>query len=149
MAMDDLTINGRLTIPQSEIELRFTTSSGPGGQHANKAATRVVLSLDVEHSPTLRAALSEAEHARLVGRLRSRLDGAGVLQVAAQDARSQSQNRQIALERLRQLLSDALQAPRPRRKSRPGRAARERRLAEKKRRGQIKKERGQRWDPSG
>ena len=145
MSENILDVNGRLTIPLHEIDVHFTHSSGPGGQHANKAETKVILSFDIALSPTLHATLTPAEHKRLLGRLRSRLDSSGVLQVAAQDTRSQSQNRQIAMDRLRQILADALKKPKPRKKTRPSRAARERRLEEKRRRGRLKKERSWTW----
>lgn len=142
-------INERISIPEAELTVRFTPSSGPGGQHANKAATRVILSFDVANSPTLIGALSITQHQRLLNKLDSRLDGDGVLQIAVQDSRSQHQNRQIALERLKEILVKGLQKPKRRIKTWPSRAAKERRIQNKKRRGEKKRERGRDWFPEG
>ena len=117
-----------VAIPLSEVELRFSRSSGPGGQHAQKSETRVEAVFDVEASNTL----SEAQKARVV-----RKAGA-VLRAVAQDERSQLRNRELAVGRLAQALRDALRVERPRRPTRPSAAARERRLEEKRRRGAKK-----------
>jgi ribosome-associated protein len=130
-------INAELTVPLSELEFRFATSSGPGGQHANKVESQVILRFNVAESPSLTDTMRE----RLREKLGPRLDKLGVLQLSVQETRSQYQNRQLAVARFRLLLAEALHAARPRRPTRPGRAAQERRLAAKKRRGQIKKER--------
>jgi ribosome-associated protein len=126
-----LKINDRLSIPLSEIELRASRSSGPGGQHANVTASRIEAVLDVEASQ----ALSDADRGRLLEKL-----GPQVTAVA-QDARGQARNRELALERLAQKLARALAVPKRRRPTRPGRAARERRLEQKRRRSQRKQER--------
>jgi len=128
---DPLRIDAELSIPLSEIELRASRSSGPGGQHANVTASRIEAVFDVEDSPTL----SEAQRTRLLERL-----GPQVTAVA-QDARSQARNRELALERLREKLAAGLRVPKKRRPTRPGRAARERRLEHKRRTGQRKRER--------
>ena len=140
--MDDvIVINGRLSIPASELTFRFSTSGGPGGQHANRSATRVTLLFDVANSPSL----TEGMRNRLLQRLSSRLDKDGVLQIQVSDSRSQHQNRQTAVARFQELLADALKVRKKRRKTKPSRAARERRLQAKKRRGQRKRERRQKW----
>ena len=133
---DRLHVNQRLTIPVSEVELRASRSSGPGGQHANVTASRIEAAFDVEAS----ASLSEGQRARLLQR-----HGRRVMAVA-QDARSQARNRQLALERLRTKLREALATPKPRRQTRPTRAARERRREQKRRASARKRER-RRPDP--
>jgi ribosome-associated protein len=126
-----LRVSPALAIPLSEIAVRASRSSGPGGQHANVTASRVEASFDVLAS----ASLSPAQRERL-------LDKAGPRVVAvAQDERSQARNRQLALERLRERLASALTPARPRRPTRPTSASRERRLAEKRRASERKRER--------
>ena len=126
-----LRVSAELAIPLSEIALRASRSSGPGGQHANVTASRVEASFDVLASATLRADQRE----RL-------LERAGPRVVAvAQDARSQARNRQLALQRLSRRLAGALKPDRPRRPTRPTPAARERRLADKRRGAERKRER--------
>ena len=135
-------INARVVIPASELNFRFSTSSGPGGQHANKTATRVTLLFDVAHSPSL----DERSRRRLLARLDHRLTKEGVLQIDVQESRSQHQNRETAVRRFQQLLARALKPRKRRKKTRPSRAANERRLQRKKQRGQKKKDRNWRWD---
>ena len=118
-------------IPLDELSVRFSPSGGPGGQHANRSNTRVELRLDVAGS----AALSEAQRARLLARL-----GPDV-RVVVDDERSQARNRSLALERLRTVLAEALHVPRPRRATRPSKAARQRRLDAKRVRSERKRDR--------
>lgn len=118
-------------IPLDEIEWRFDTSGGPGGQHANRARTRVEVSFDVVASPSL----SEEHRARLLSQL------GGVVRATAGDGRSQTRNRELALERLRSVMAVALHETRPRRATRPSRTAKERRLAGKRRRAEVKRTR--------
>jgi ribosome-associated protein len=139
--VDSLIVNNRLSLPLSELDFRFTTGGGPGGQHVNRSATRVTLRFDVAGSPSL----DEETRARLLARLANRLDREGVLQFSVQESRSQFQNRQIALERLRETLANALVEEKPRRATRPGRSAVEERLAEKRRRAIAKRERRGNW----
>ena len=120
-----------VAIPLAEIEVRASRSSGPGGQHANVTASRVEAVFDVDAS----ASLAGGQKRRLVERLGRRVSA------SAQDTRSQTRNRELALERLRDRLAEALAVPRPRRPTRPGRAARERRLEGKRRRSQAKRTR--------
>ena len=120
-----------VAIPLSEIELRASRSSGPGVQHANVTASRIEAVFDVASS----RALGSEERERLLARL-----GPQVTAVA-QDARSQARNRELALERLRERLADALKVEKKRRPTRPGRAARERRLTDKRRRAERKRDR--------
>jgi ribosome-associated protein len=116
-------------LPVDEIELRFSRSSGPGGQHAQRSETRVEAVLDVETS----SALTPAQKRRVVAR------AGPVLRAVAQDERSQWRNRELAVERLVESLREALRVQRPRRPTAPTAASRERRLAAKRRRGDIKR----------
>jgi ribosome-associated protein len=118
-------------VPLSEIKVRASRSSGPGGQHANVTASRVEAVFDVEAS----SALTDAQKRRVIDRLGPRVSA------VAQDARSQARNRELALERLRQRLRRALAVPRARRPTAPTAGARERRLAEKRRAAQRKQAR--------
>lgn len=135
---DDLRVNNWLLIPSGELRERFSRSSGPGGQSVNTADTRVELSFDVARSAVLPAYARE----RITGRLGGRMSDDGLLTVVASEQRSQLQNRQAARARLAALIREAL-APPPRSRvpTRPGRAARERRLTEKRRRGAVKRSR--------
>jgi ribosome-associated protein len=125
---DGLEIGGA-TVPLAEIELRASRSSGPGGQHANVTASRIEAVFDVAAS----RALSVDEKRRISRRLGPRVTA------IAQDARSQARNRELALERLQGKLAAALRRPKPRRATRPGRAAREARLGAKRRRSELKR----------
>jgi ribosome-associated protein len=129
-AMDgeSIQVTRTVAIPVSEIELRFSRSSGPGGQHAQKTETRVEATFDVEAS----SALSEVQKARVVRR------GGPIIRAVAQDERSQMRNRELAVERLVAALREALKVQRRRRPTKPTAASRERRLDEKRRRGQVK-----------
>jgi ribosome-associated protein len=124
-------VSGELSIPLSEVTLRTSRSSGPGGQHANVTASRVEAIFDVEAS----ASLTDAQRARLLAR-----SGPRVVAVA-QDERSQTRNRALALERLARRLQGALAVPRTRRPTRPSAASRARRLKEKQRASRRKVER--------
>ncbi len=130
-ARRELRVSDVLAIPLSEITVRTSRSSGPGGQHANVTASRVEAIFDVLGSQTL----SEVQRTRVQERA-----GARVVAVA-QDERSQARNRELALERLAERLQRALTVPRSRRATRPSNAARARRLADKRRAAQRKLER--------
>jgi ribosome-associated protein len=133
---DALDVGAARPIPRSELELRFTRSGGPGGQHVNTTATRAELVFDLAGSPSLTA----AERRRAASRLGGRLDSQGRLRVVASDERSQLRNRGLAERRLVALLRWALQPPSPKRKrTRPTRAATEQRLESKRRTGQRKR----------
>jgi ribosome-associated protein len=133
---DPLTINRNLAIPLAEIELRASRSSGPGGQHANVTASRIEAVFDVAASESL----SDTERERILARLGPRVTA------IAQDTRSQTRNRELALERLRERLAAALVVQRTRRDTKPTRGARERRLAKKRQRSDVKRARRR---PSG
>jgi ribosome-associated protein len=129
---EELRIDERLSLPLAEIELRTSRSSGPGGQHANVTASRVEAVFDVEGS----RALDEAQRARLLERL------GPVVTAVAQDARGQSRNRELALQRLAQKLAAGLRVQRKRRPTRPSRASKKRRLEQKRRTSEKKRGRG-------
>jgi ribosome-associated protein len=131
VAEDPLRVDRHVAVPLSDIDIRVSRSSGPGGQHANVTASRVEAVLDV----TGTSALSEEQRRRVLARVGPRLVA------VAQDTRSQARNRELALERLRSRLGAALAVPRARRPTRPTRAARQRRLEAKRRRGQRKRDR--------
>jgi ribosome-associated protein len=120
-----------LSVPLSELQVRFTPSGGPGGQHANKVSTRVELRFDVAGSPSL----GPRQRARLLERLGPEV------RIVADDERSQVRNRQLAVERFRSRLADALHVDKPRRPTRPSKGAKERRLAEKRQLSERKRNR--------
>lgn len=128
---DELRIGEGLSIPLSEIELRASRSSGPGGQHANVTASRVEAVFDVEASATL----SESQRERL------RRRAGAVVRAVSQEARGQARNRELALRRLAEKIAAGLRQPRRRRPTKPTRAARERRLERKRQTGERKQAR--------
>jgi ribosome-associated protein len=129
---------GRLSIPLSEVRFRFARSSGPGGQNVNKRETQVELIFDVAGSPSL----GPRQRERVMRKLASRIDAEGRLRLVATEQRTQGRNREVALERLRDLLAEALKPDPPKRRaSRPSKAAVQRRLDEKKIRSRRKQER--------
>lgn len=131
MADDDLRVNRNVRIARSEIQVRFSASGGPGGQHANKAATRVELTFDVDNSTSLRS----GQKARLIERL------GPLVRVVVDDERSQLRNRAIAEERLAARLASALHVDPPRRPTKPTKGSKRRRLDAKRRRSDIKSSR--------
>jgi ribosome-associated protein len=128
---DPMVVNRSVSIPLSEVELRVSRSSGPGGQHANVTASRVEAVFDVEHTPSL----TDEQRRRVMARVGPRLTA------VAQDTRSQARNRELALERLRSRLAAALTVPRSRRATKPTKASRTERLEAKRRRGELKRAR--------
>lgn len=128
-----------LVIADDELTFCASRSSGPGGQNVNKVATRATLRFDVARSPSL----SDEQRARILARLRTRITKDGVLAVASQRHRTQSANRSAALERLVELLREALRRRPVRKKTAIPRAAKERRLETKQRRSRIKRLRSQ------
>lgn len=132
MAADELRVSPTCRIPVEELEWRFSASGGPGGQHVNTSNTKAEVRFDIAASPSL----GPRQRARLLERL------GPVVRVVASDERSQTRNRQLALERLRVRLADGLHVEAPRRPTRPSRSAREKRMGAKRRRGEIKRGRG-------
>jgi len=138
MTMGVFRVTGSCSIPTHEIRFRFSKSGGPGGQNVNKRETQVELLFDVAASPSL----GPRQRERVLRRLAARLDERGVLHIVASDERTQGRNREIALERFRDVMRQAL-APDPpkRRPSKPSKAAKERRLDSKRRRAKTKRQR--------
>jgi len=132
MGSESIRVTRSVSIAPGEIELRVSRSSGPGGQHTNKAETRVEAVFDVDASPSLTA----------VQKRRVILRAGGVLRAVAQDERSQARNRELAVERLVAKLTEALRVERPRVPTKPTAAARKRRLDDKRRRARVKRQRG-------
>jgi len=126
---ESIRVTRSVVVPRSEIELRFSRSSGPGGQHAQKTESRVEAVFDVEGS----SALTETQKRRVVTR------AGPVLRAVAQDERSQWRNRELATNRLVDQLREALKVPRRRKATKPSTQARERRLEAKRRRAQVKR----------
>lgn len=128
---DALRVTASVLIPAHELTWTFGPSGGPGGQHANRAHTRAEVRFDAEAS----GSLSQYQRQRIIDRLGS------VVTVSADDERSQLRNRRLALDRLRQKLAGALRVEKPRRPTRPGRGAVERRLEAKRRQAARKRDR--------
>jgi ribosome-associated protein len=129
MPAESIRVTRSVSLPSEEIQLRFSRSSGPGGQHAQRSETRVEALFDVEAS----SALSDVQKRRVVAR------AGPVLRAVAQDERSQWRNRELAIERLVQALREALKVERKRRPTAPTKASRERRLEQKRRRAELKR----------
>ena len=127
-------ITDKIDIDENEIQIRAKRSSGPGGQNVNKVSTAIQLRFDVAGSPSLPAPVRQ-RLSKLAG---NRMTKDGVLIIEAQQYRTQEQNRQDAVSRFSELVRQAAKPPRPRRKTKPSRASRERRLATKRRRSEIK-----------
>ena len=120
-----------LSIPMSEIEIRASRSSGPGGQHANVTASKIEASFSIADSDSLTAAQRKLLEEKF---------GARVTAVS-QEARSQARNREVALQRLAERIAGAITPPKPRRKTKPTRASKERRLEGKRKRSEVKRAR--------
>jgi ribosome-associated protein len=129
MPGESISVTRSVSLPVDEIELRFSRSSGPGGQHAQRTESRVEAVFDVEAS----SALTDAQKRRVIGK------AGPVLRAVAQDERSQWRNRELAVERLVEALRGALAVPRQRRPTAPTAASRERRLEQKRRRSETKR----------
>jgi len=129
MPSESIRVTRSVLLPLAEIELQYSRSSGPGGQHAQKSETRAVAVFDVEAS----AALTERQKQRVIARV------GPVLRAVAQDERSRTRNTELALERLVAQLRDALHVERKRVATKPTKAAKERRLDSKRRRGDVKR----------
>lgn len=134
--MDDglLEITPALSLPLAELTYRASRSGGPGGQHVNTSSTRIEVVWDIAASPSL----DEAQRARLLERLASRLDKEGKLRLVSGGTRSQLQNRMDVTERLAKVVAEGLHVPRPRKRTKPSRAAKAARLDAKRKRAGLK-----------
>lgn len=140
-----LVINDKVQVPLSELVYTASRSSGPGGQHVNTTDSRIQVRWNVLET----AALTETERARVRNKLASRLTESGDLILASDTHRSQRRNREEVTERLAAMLREALIPPKPRKKTKPTRASRERRLDEKRKKSRTKKDRGKKYDGGG
>jgi len=143
MPQQDLKISAKLVIPAHELEEQASRSGGPGGQHVNKTSNRVTLRWNLRNSPTL----SDEQRVRLLDRLRSRITRSGDLIVHVDGHRSRRRNLEEARERLVDILTQGLEVARSRRSTGPSRAARQRRMDEKRRRSNLKRDRSFKDDP--
>ena len=135
-----LYVNGSLWIPRDELDVRVSRSSGAGGQHVNKTSSRVEIFWNVLSSRVL----TDEQRSRLREKLSSRLTTEGSIRVVASDSRSQTRNRELAEERLADLIARSLIVPKKRRPTKPTRASREARLDAKKKQSSKKRQRSQR-----
>ena len=137
-----LKINEKLSIPYHELSFKYAISGGPGGQHVNKTETKVILLFDLLNSPSL----EEEVRLRLLNSLANRVNKRGILQITSQISRSQNRNKEEAILLFCTLLEEAMVEEKQRRKTKPSFSVKRRRLDNKKRRGNLKKERSRRWD---
>lgn len=135
--MEDLEVQPGVVIPGWEMWMTVSRSSGPGGQHANKTSTRVTIYWDIANT----TALSEARREQLQRRLSNRNNSEGMLFIDADDTRSQHRNKEIARERLAEVIAEGLKVKKRRISTRPSQRARKRRLENKRQRGQLKESR--------
>ena len=135
--MEGVKVNRSLTIPPDELEMVFLPSGGPGGQHANRSSTKVVLAWDIASSRVL----GPRQRQRIEAALRSRIDSSGVLRLSSDRHRSQLRNREDVTRRLAELVARALRPVATRTATKPTRSSRNKRIKVKKQRGEIKRAR--------
>lgn len=134
----DLQISARVVVPVAMLNVRYSRSGGPGGQHVNKVESKVDLRLDLDRAVEI---LGEDRVAKIRTELKNRLDGDGNLQIVSSEHRQQSMNLEAALARMEALIRDALAPRKVRRKTKPTRGSRQRRLDHKRQRGEVKRQR--------
>ena len=138
-----IVINDNLSIDEEELQFEMTRGGGPGGQKVNKTASRISLVWDLAGSPSL----TNHQRDRLLRKIGSRLSKEGVLRIDVQSERSQGANKREAVDRFCDLLREAMKEQKPRKQTRPTKGSKKRRLADKKKRGDLKRDRGRRdWD---
>jgi ribosome-associated protein len=142
MAGGPIEVTPTVAIPREELKLRATRASGPGGQGVNTTSSRV----ELLWNPSTSRALTEEERVRVLERLGRLRDASGNLRIVCDVTRSQTRNRTLATERLAALVRTALHIPKKRKATRPPRAAKEARLAEKKHRSRTKDDRRKDWN---
>jgi len=140
--LDDVLINDLVTIPASELQYTASRSSGPGGQHVNKTDSRIQVRWNIPAT----SALSDFLKRRVMNVLSTRLTDDGDLLLASDSHRSQRRNKEDVTQRLAALVREALVPPKPRRKTKPTRASRQKRLDDKKKRSDVKRQRGKKYD---
>lgn len=139
----DIAIRDGLTIPARELQWRFSCAGGPGGQNVNKVASKATLIWDLAASE----AVNEFQRARLDAQLPpSTRNVRGEVHVTSSEERDQASNRRLCREKFASLVLGALKRQKPRKRTRPTRASKERRIVAKKQRGQLKADRRKRWD---
>jgi ribosome-associated protein len=141
--MEDLIINDQIVIPAEELEFSFARSGGPGGQNVNKVNSKATLNWDYQQTS---APLYPATMARLKALASNRITDRGLLQITSQVHRDQPQNIQACRERLRHLILEAMNPPKPRKPTQPSRGAQRRRMEDKRQRGEKKQGRSTRWE---
>jgi ribosome-associated protein len=141
MEPETLQISDKVRVPLAELDFRFSRSSGPGGQHAQKSSTRVELLFDVANSPSL----NDEQRARVLKRLAGYMDSTGVLHLTSQSERSQWRNREETIARFQELMREALRKKKRRKPTRPTAASREKRLRAKRKQSEKKRGRGRGW----
>lgn len=140
--MSGLPIKNSIIIPEHELEITASRSGGPGGQHVNKTSSRITVRWNVQRSQ----AFTDAQKQYLMERLASEITSEGDILVSNSTSRSQTQNRQLALDSLAQKIRKALYVPKKRMKTKVSKEAKERRLDEKKKRGEVKAMRSKKFD---
>ena len=131
-------VTSTLSIPKRELQFRYSTSGGPGGQHANKVATRVTLLFDVQHS----CSLTETQKKRIIKHFPTRINASGMMRVVSSKHRSQRANKESTIERFATLMAEALKYRKQRKKSGVPLKSKRRRLEQKRKRSDLKRQRG-------